>query len=447
MPTLKMTDQAVQRVAVAPGERVDYFDAHPRDRQRGLVLRVSASAEGKTSRSWAVLYRIKGNTKLRRVTIGEYPSYSLAQARDEASQIVQAARRGIDVTREREAAARAQASKERDTIDAAAKSFLEDWRRKPKRKGGKRAEGYVDHLQQFFDNRILPKWRGRHIGEIRRTDVDDLVTEIAKETPILANRCLAAIKAMFNWAIRKEMIDANPAALVERPGVEQARERVLTAEELRWIWPGFETLNYPFGPFFKLALLTGQRRDEVGGMEWREIDEEKSVWTIPAARTKPGRVHVVPLSPDALAVIQGLKSTQRKEVPFVFSVTGKTSISGYSRAKTLLDKAITKSRSENKDEEGKARALSPLDRWTIHDLRRTMATECSQLGAARFVVARLLNHADSEVTGIYDRNSYLAEKTAAMKLWDSYLMSVVNPQPAKVASLAARRRAKASARG
>jgi integrase len=64
--------------------------------------------------------------------------------------------------------------------------------------------------------------------------------------------------------------------LVERPGVEQARERVLTAEELRWIWPAFEKLGYPFGPFFKLALLTGQRRDEVGGMEWREIDEENS---------------------------------------------------------------------------------------------------------------------------------------------------------------------------
>ena|SRR5271156_759287 len=84
---------------------------------------------------------------------------------------------------------------------------------------------------------------------------------------------LAGIKAMFNWAIRKEMIDANPAALVERPGVEQARERVLTADELRWIWPAFETLGYPFGPFFKLALLTGQRRDEVGGMQWSEIDE------------------------------------------------------------------------------------------------------------------------------------------------------------------------------
>lgn len=442
MPQLKMTDQAVQRVSAAPSQRFDFFDSHPRDRQRGLVLRVSASAEGKIARSWAVLYRIKGNNKLRRATIGEYPSYSLAQAREEASQIVQSARRGIDITREREAAARAQASKERDTIDAAVKSFLVDWRKRPKRKGGLRAESYTDHLEQFFEKRILPKWRGRHIGEIRRADVDDLVTEIAKDAPILANRCLAAIKAMFNWAIRKEMIDANPAALVERPGVEQARERVLTAEELRWIWPAFETLGYPFGPFFKLALITGQRRDEVGGMEWREIDEENSVWTIPAARTKAGRVHAVPLSKDALAVIEGLKATQRKDVPYVFSGTGRTSISGYSRAKTLLDKAITKARKENKEKE-----LSPLARWTIHDLRRTMATECSRLGVARFVVARLLNHADSEVTGIYDRNSYLAEKTAAMKQWSSYLLSVVTPQPAKVASLAARRRAKAAARG
>jgi integrase len=441
MPQLKMTDAAIQRVSAAPGQRIDFFDSHPRDRQRGLVLRVSANAEGKIGRSWAVLYRIKGNNKLRRATIGEYPSYSLAQAREEAGQIVQSARRGIDVTREREAAARAQASKEKDTIEAVVKSFLEDWRKRPKRKGGLRAESYTDHLEQFFDNRILPKWRGRHIGEIRRGDVDDLVTDIAKEAPILANRCLACIKAMFNWAIRKEMIEANPAALVERPGVEQARERVLTADELRWIWPAFETLGYPFGPFFKLALLTGQRRDEVAGVQWAEIDEENSVWTIPAARTKARRVHTVPLTKESLEVIEGLKATRREDVPFVFSVTGKTSISGFSRAKTLLDKAITKARKENKGKE-----LSVLPRWTVHDLRRTMATECSRLGVARFVVSRLLNHADREVTGIYDRNSYLAEKTAAMKQWSSYLLNVVTPQPDKVASLAARRRAKAAAR-
>ena len=439
MPTLKMTDAAVQRVTAAPGERVDYFDAHPRDRQRGLVLRVSASAEGKISRSWAVLYRIKGSNKLRRATVGEFPGYSLGQARQEASEIVQSARKGIDVTKEREAAARAQASKERDTIEAAAKAFLADWRKRPKRKGGQRAESYVDHLEQFFENRVLPKWRGRHIGEIRRAEVDELVSDIAKDAPILANRILACIKAWFNWAIRKEMIDSNPAALVERPGVEQARERVLTAEELRWIWPQFETLKYPFGGFFKLALLTGQRRDEVGGMEWREINEENSIWTIPAARTKAGRVHVVPLSKDALAVIETLKSTQRKDVPFIFSVTGTTAISGYSRAKTLLDKAISKARKEKE--------LPALPRWTIHDLRRTMATECSRLGAPRFVVPRLLNHADTEITGIYDRNSYVAEKAAAMSQWASYLSSIVNSQTAKVTSLAARRRSKGASRG
>jgi len=434
MPTLKMTDAAIQRVMAAPGERTDYFDSHPRDRQRGLVLRVSAGAEGKVSRTWSALYRIKGSNKLRRATIGDYPTYTLAQARDEAAQYVQSARRGVDLAQERMAAARAQAAKERDTIDAVVKSFLEHWEKQPKRRGGKRAESYIETLQQHFDNRVLPRWRGRHIGDIQRSDVKELVTEVAKEAPVLANRVLAALKAMFNWALREDppLIQANPAALVERPGVETARDRVLSAEEMRFIWPALDGLGYPFGPCLKLTLLTAQRRDEVAGMCWSEIDEEAKVWTIPANRNKARRVHVVPLSKEALEVIKELKAMRREDVDFVFSTTGKTSISGFSRAKRLLDEAITKARKEKE--------FGPLARWTIHDLRRTAATEMSRLKVPRLVVGRVLNHKDTGVTGIYDRNEFLAEKNAALAQWASYLLSIVTPQPNKVASLAARRR-------
>ncbi len=188
--------------------------------------------------------------------------------------------------------------------------------KRPKRKGGMRSEAYVRHLEQYFTKHILPPWKGRHIGEIRRADVDSLVEEIARGGtvnakgerapggPIVANRCLAAIKAMMNWAVRRELIEANPATLVEKPGVEQKRERVLNTEELRAIWPALQGLRYPFSHFFRLALLTGQRREEIAAMEWSELDEDAvntdgkaaPVWRIPAARTKAHRTHAGALS-------------------------------------------------------------------------------------------------------------------------------------------------------
>jgi integrase len=452
MPKLKMTDAAVRSLSAAPGERIEYFDAHERDRQRGLVLRVSANAEGQVSKTWTALYRMKGSTKLKRATVGEYPGYSLAQGRAEVAEIVQAARRGEDLVAAREAAARAKAAKERDTVETVVADFLKDWTKRPKRKGGMRSTAYIEHLEQYFTKHILPPWKGRHIGEIRRTHVDTLVSEIARGGtvnakgertpggPIVANRCLAALKAFFNWCIRREMLETNPAGLVERPGAEQRRERVLTTEELRAVWPAFKGLPYPFGPFFRLALLTGQRREEIAGMAWAEIDEDATTdegvpmptWTIPAARNKAHRVHTVPLSPEALEVVEELKAYRRKSVSLLFSTTGVTPISGFSRAKRLLDEAITKARKEKE--------MAPLPRWTVHDLRRTAATEMSRLGTSRFIVARVINHADREVTGIYDRNPYLAEKKAALAQWAAYLIRVVTEQPANVASLPERRR-------
>ncbi len=431
MPTLKMTDAAVQRVSAAAGERTDYFDSHPRDRQRGLVLRVSAGADGSVTRTWATLYRIKGSTKLRRATIGDYPTYSLAEAREEAAQIVQAARKGMDIIAEREAAAKARAAKEKDTVEAAVKDFLEDWEKRPKRMGGMRAASYVKVLRQHFDNRVLPRWRTRHVGDITRGDVDELVRKVARDAPVLANRVLAGLKAFFNWCIRHDppLVHVNPAALVEKPGQEEARERVLTAAELRYVWSAFDKIGYPFGPFFKLALLTGQRLSEVAGLRWSEIDEYSSSWTIPAARTKGRRVHVVPLSAQAIKIVEGLKAFKRKDVDLIFTTTGKTPISGFSRAKSLLDTAITAARKEDK--------LAPLARWTIHDLRRTAATEMSRLKVARFIIARVLNHADTQVTGIYDRNEFLEEKKTALTAWANHLDIILSN---KVTPLAARRK-------
>ena len=222
MPQLKMTDKAVQAVTVPHGERVDFFDSHPRDRQPGLVLRVNAQPDGAITRTWSVVYRIKGHPKLRRATVGQYPGYTLAQARAEAADVVHAARRGVDLVAQREAAARAQLAKEKDTLESVVPMFLKAWTERPKKKGGRRSEAYLDHTQRYFDLHVLPRWRGRHLAEITRTDVDELVTEISRGGvinakgertpggPTTANRTLAAVKALLNWCVRTERLPASP---------------------------------------------------------------------------------------------------------------------------------------------------------------------------------------------------------------------------------------------
>src|SRR5262249_10874978 len=159
-------------------------------------------------------------------------------------------------------------------------------------------------------------------------------------------------------------------------------------------WPRFVALGYPFGPFFQMALVTGQRREEVARMRWADIDMDAQLWILPAEATKAARGHAVPLSPLAVALLKDLP----KLGTFVFTTARDRPISGFSKAKARLDAM-----------DGSSRATVSAS-WTIHDLRRTAATEMGRLGVSRFVIGKVLNHADRSVTGIYDRHLYLQEK-------------------------------------
>jgi integrase len=240
--------------------------------------------------------------------------------------------------------------------------------------------------------------------------------------PIAANRTLAGIRALFNFALRRGIIEATPVALVERPGEEKSRDRTLTAEEIRAIWLACGSLGYPFGTFFRLALITAQRRDEVARMRWNDLDLDEAVWTLPAEATKAGRTHAVPLAPAAIDVLRALPrkatTTARGTRPseYVLTSSGDSPISGFSKAKPRLDLTIAKGRNG-----------VPLAAWTIHDMRRSAATEMGRLGVSRFVIGKVLNHADRTVTGIYDRYAYIQEKRHALEAWARYVEDLTNP--------------------
>jgi integrase len=387
----------------------------------GLSFRVTAAG----ARSWLIRYRVKGRPGQRCIVPGPYPTISLAAARQRAREIIAAAKRGEDLAEDERRRAAIAATTTPDTVANVAEEFV-----RRALEGRNRAASYVAATRRMFDDHMLPRWRARDIRSITRRDVVALLDSIVDDgKPVLANRVLAAVRAMFNWAIRRGIVETSPAALVQRPAAEKPRERTLTADEITVLWPHFCALGYPFGPFFQLLLATGQRRDEVARMRWADIDANERLWTLTSTQTKPRRAQVVPLSPIAWGILMEAKLAA-EESPYVFTTIGERSISGYGKAKARLDSVVARERCKARLE-----AVAP---WTIHDLRRTTASGLGKLGISRFIISRILNHADSSVTGIYDRHAYLAEKRHALESWGTYLGNLIRPPGANIVELRTR---------
>jgi integrase len=436
MPTVKMTDAAVQRLKAPPGGRVDYFDAS----LPGFALRVAGPTDRapKGRRTWTLFYRFGGKQK-RLSLVPTYPTLGLAKARQKAGDAVAMLSEGKDPAVAK-AEAKEKAARAPDTITNTVDLFI---KRGLEARG--RAPRYIEGARANFRVHVLPRWGDRDIKSITRRDVTELLDAVmdhgsvvkrpdgkrhtAPGGPIAANRVLAAIRAMFSFALRRGIVDSTPCAVVERPGEETPRDRTLTPEELRAIWAGAGALGFPFGPFFQIAALTGQRRDEVARLGWADLDLTEGTWALPAEATKARRAHVVPLAPLAVDI---LKQLPRKSVtgstkpsPFVFTTAGDVPISGFSRGKLRLDQTIAKARD--------GEALAP---WTVHDLRRTAATRMAELGVTEFVISRVLNHAAKGVTGkVYNQWGYLPEKRAALEKWAQYLENLTAQSGANVVPL------------
>ena len=200
------------------------------------------------------------------------------------------------------------------------------------------------------------------------------------------------------------MLAINPAAGVKPPAVEKSRDRVLSEDEIKAFWTGCDKLGWPFGPAFKLMLVTGQRRDEVAGIRWDDLNIENALWTLSRTQTKSDRLHEVPLSSLALEIIQSVPRTGEH----VFTTNGRTPISGFSKAKRELDEA------------------AKLADWRIHDLRRTVASGMARIGVAPHVIEKVLNHAGGQISGvaaIYNRHGYADEKAGALDAWSRVIQN------------------------
>jgi integrase len=244
---------------------------------------------------------------------------------------------------------------------------------------------------------------------------------------VQANRTLARLKTLFKWVLDEELVSADPTARVRKVVKETARDRILTDDEIRLFWAGCDRLGWPFGPMYKLLLLTAQRRDEVGGAEWAEIDVERRMWTIPREKAKNDRAHEVHLSTLAAEIIEGLPRTGNR---FVLTTNGERPVSGYSKSKERLDGHMLDLLRAELAGAGKASDRPAIDDWILHDLRRTAATGMARLNIPPHVVDKILNHVSGTIRGVaavYNRHAYLDERRAALEAWSRHVETLIRP--------------------
>jgi integrase len=334
-----LTKLTVEKIVAEPGRDLFAWDS----KVPGLGVRAYPSGK----RMYVFQYRTRGGRQ-RRVAIGVHGPFTIEKARETAADLYEAVRKGRDPVEEQKAATQ----RERDTIESVIEEFMARYMA-----AKERAPRYIEETRRNFDKHVLPHWRGRDLRGITRRDVIELLDAIVDEgKPVAANRTLAAVRKLFNWALQRGIIEASPVALVEMPGAERKRERTLAPDEIRAVWLAASELGYPFGPFFRMALVTGQRREEVAQMRPADANEGEHIWTLSSEMTKAGRSHVVPLSPLALDILGEAKEAATRllalpadaEAPtYVFTTRGDRPISGYSKAKARLDRMVAESRSDS----------------------------------------------------------------------------------------------------
>jgi integrase len=386
----RLTDTRIRSLKPT-GKRYIVWDAN------GLGVRVGTSGK----RSFVYTYR--EGPKVRWMTLGNYPTLSLAEAREKHGKALAAREKGLSPA-DAELDAKHEAQKA-PTVAQLADYYVEHYAKRQKK------SWQEDERQLRKD--VLPHLGHLKARAVRRRDIIDLVECIAdRGAPVTANRTLAVISRMFNFAVEREILEATPAAGIKRVHKEQGRQRVLSEEEIRKFWTNLPNtqMTEAVRLALQLMLVTAQRRTEVAEATWDEFDLPARWWTIPPARTKNGLAHRVPLSDLALNLLGRVKTLSGDSAYLFPSPRGNGPITV---------RALTRAVDRN------IKALGVAD-FTPHDLRRTVASHMAGFGIPRLVISKILNHVEPGITAIYDRHSYDPEKRDALARWAERLGGLVN---------------------
>ncbi|GMN12558.1 MAG: tyrosine-type recombinase/integrase [Qipengyuania citrea] len=357
----------------------------------GLRVRIGVSG----SRTFIIRKRIGGRVKT--ITLGRYsPRFSLAVARKKARTILSDIEAGGDPssnvsTRKRQASGR--------TV----RTMWPDYRLA---KSDRRS---IKEIERIFNRHILPHFGDRMAETITRAEITQFIDEIARNSPVMARNVLSHLSSFYGWALpRLDALPGNPCRDAGRPPAPKARDRVLNDTELGILWNLLDEEPAPFGPAIKLLILTGQRRGEVFEADRSEFDLEEKLWTIPANRAKNGVAHLVPLSDEAAKIVESQTAKDDSEKLFPARGNGANGASGFSKTMSRLRPALEEA------------IAQPVPRWTLHDLRRTLATGLQRLGVRLEVTEAVLNHVSGSragIVGVYQRHDYFSEKREALDAW------------------------------
>ena len=361
-------------------------------------------------------YRFQGRNRV--FTIGPFPKVGLNQARSQASQLKHQVENGIDPGLEKKT--KQATDRNAFTVRDLVEEYLEKWA-----KPNKKEKSYKEDLR-LLNKDVLPSWGRRKAKDIIRRDIVLLLDEIVdRGANVTANRTLAVIRKMFNFAVSRDILDASPCAAIASPTKEKSRERVLSETEIKSFWSGLDNASMVPGMklLLKFLLITAQRKGEVLEAEWNEFDLDKHWWEIPAEKTKTKNIHRVPLSPLAIKILKEAKQYSNGSRWIFPSPVGSTKNEPDRKPWTFpfTGPAVDHAVRDNMK-------IFAINHFTPHDLRRTAASMMTKSGIERLTVKKLLNHSDKETTAIYDRYGYDKEKRKATTNWHRRLEKILGEE-------------------
>jgi len=393
----KLTDRIVRELPPPAAGNVITWDTE--------VKRFGARVTARGARAFCLEYPFAGRERL--MTIGSFPEWTVAQARQEAKKLRRDIDRGIDPLEEREKARATPTKTVAEVLDLFMQRYAPKKLRRP------------DHYAAAFNRLVKPAIGKIGIYGLRRGHIVEMLDDIEDNSgAVMATRALSYVRSALNWYATRddEVIVPIVRGMARSSSSDRARTRIHGDDEIRLLWPVFGQVGN-FGLACRVMLLTGCRRSEVTGMRRDEIAGD--VWMIPASRYKTGRDHVLPLSGAARAIIDAQPQTG----PLVFPGVGGAALSRGGNHKARIDRAAPR--------------VAP---WTVHDLRRTSRSLMSRAGVRPDIAERVLGHVIQGVGRVYDRFEYLDAKRDALERLAALIDGIINPPPANVVPLGRARR-------
>jgi len=371
MAQTKLTDVVIKNLPTPAKGQTTHWDVT----LPGFGVRVSQGG----TKSFVVIH----GPNRKRFTLGRYGPISLKNAREEARRLQAGLTLGIvEQTRS-------------PTFDEAKELFLEACRAKNR---PRTVYDYTRHLKRHFS------FGRTRLNEISRADLQRRIQAL-KDTPSEQHHAFVTAKVFFNWAVAEELVSANPLGSMKSPVKQTSCERVLSLPELQEVYTKALSHPWPFGPIMQLLILTGQRRGEIGGLEWQWIDEVDRAITLPGHFTKNRQTHRLPYGDLVASLFRSLPRTG--EHVFPARAAAGTHFNGWGKCKARFDQE-----------------LSGVEPYTLHDLRRTFSSNLAMLGTPIHVTERLLNHKSGTISGVaavYNRHSYMDEMRAAIASYEVLL--------------------------